>query len=157
MPNFLSRIFSNAGGGLIGEIANAADRFIVTAEDRHRFRAELLEIEAQAEAELARIAAQDRDSARNREIILRNTVGVLVQNIAAILMILAFVGLIYIVYVMPVNLVPEQWAVVHTMFGHLGGIVATIIAFWFGSSEGSRRKDENKAPNSNTGGLQNYG
>lgn len=92
------------------------------------------------EKELQQIAAQDRHSARQREIVLKNSVGVWVQNMAAAAVVAVFCVLLFIVIFFNREITNKELA--YTLLGQLTGVVLMIYNYWFGSSEGSKQKDE---------------
>jgi hypothetical protein len=83
--------------------------------------------------ELYRLEVQDRHSARMREIALRNTIGVWVQNISAVLVILGFILTLVAVIYFPKEIPNKTLADI--MLGALGTIVITIFNYWYGSSK----------------------
>jgi hypothetical protein len=50
MPNFLQKIFGNAGGAVIDKLANVTDRFIRTKDEKAEFEKQMTEIFIEAEA-----------------------------------------------------------------------------------------------------------
>ncbi|MDW8302860.1 MAG: hypothetical protein RML38_10360 [Bacteroidia bacterium] len=83
--------------------------------------------------ELYRLEVQDRHSARQREMALRNTVGVWVQNTCAILVIMGFLATLIAVIYFPKEIPNKTLADI--MLGSLGTIVITIFNYWYGSSK----------------------
>jgi len=50
MPNFLQKIFGGAGGAVVDKLANVADRFIRTKDEKAEFEKQMTEIFIEAEA-----------------------------------------------------------------------------------------------------------
>jgi hypothetical protein len=50
MPKFLQKIFGGAGGAVVDKIANVADRFIRTKDEKAEFEKQMTEIFIEAEA-----------------------------------------------------------------------------------------------------------
>jgi len=90
----------------------------------------------QLDIDLAKISAGDRDSARQRQIAL----GDHTPTVLAILTMLAFFG-----YIGAVTFLPTPNAdigLLNVALGWLGGTASTVIAYYFGSSSGSKQKNE---------------
>jgi hypothetical protein len=50
MPNFLAKLFGDAGGGIIDKLAGVTDRFIRTKDEKAEFEKQMTEILISAEA-----------------------------------------------------------------------------------------------------------
>jgi len=50
MPNFLQKIFGKAGGSVVDKLANVADRFIRTKDEKAEFEKQMTQIFIEAEA-----------------------------------------------------------------------------------------------------------
>ena len=90
----------------------------------------------QLDIDLAKISADDRDSARKRQIAL----GDHTPTVLAILTMLAFFG-----YIGAVTFLPTPNAdigLVNVAIVWLGGTASTVVAYYFGSSSGSKQKNE---------------
>jgi hypothetical protein len=134
----LAKLLNLAPDKLVESLASAVDRFVTTAEDKAKLRAELkAELHRHIEAN-ARIAADDRASARSREMALGGRLGVYVQNVAAGAVILAFLVLLFGLFYFPVTAANQRLADLLT--GSLAGIVGQLFQYWFGSSQSSQRK-----------------
>jgi len=85
--------------------------------------------------ELERIEASDRASARGREIAVRDRTPALL----ALLVILGFFGVLTF---MLLRAVPDEARdALMVMLGALGAAFMSVVAYYFGSSAGSARKD----------------
>lgn len=135
--NILKELFG--GSSLVEAVGSLADRFIQTKEEKQAFKLELRKLSQQAGLEADRIAAADRANARNREVQLRNTIGVYVQNIAAVAIICTFCVLLFLLVFRQQEILNKE--MVYALLGALGTLVTGLFSFWFGSSEGSRKKD----------------
>jgi hypothetical protein len=91
---------------------------------------------AQYGLRLEEIDAGDRASARAREIALHDRT----PSIIAAVVLLAFV--MALVLVLNHQIPPGMHDVAITMLGTLGAMVMTVVTYYFGSSRGSRQKDE---------------
>lgn len=104
--------------------------------------ADLTKAELAADVQHDQIDAADRDSARKREIAVKDATPMLL----AIFVTLGFFGLLGF---MAVKTVPqENSAILNTMLGSLGTGWLAILYYYFGSSRGSDRKTELMAKNS---------
>jgi hypothetical protein len=96
------------------------------------FKIQMKELEVDVE----KIHSGDRDSARKRQIAL----GDHTPTVLAILTMLAFFG-----YIGAVTFFPSPHAdigLVNVAIGWLGGTASTVVAYYFGSSSGSKQKNE---------------
>lgn len=98
----------------------------------------LKEIESQYEIEVLKIAAQDRDSARNLAIETGKTPQIILSSAYTIGYFAIFMGMLGSYFTIP----EEQESLFLTLFGSLTAAQLQIMNFWFGSSSGS--KDKNK-------------
>jgi hypothetical protein len=76
----------------------------------------------------------DLVNARKRELPLQNRVGIWVQNGAAALVILSFVGLLFCVLYRENDLPNKD--IFNILLGILGTVVVQIFQYWFGASAG---------------------
>ena len=96
------------------------------------FKVQMKELEINVE----KIHADDRDSARKRQMAL----GDHTPTVLAILTMLAFFG-----YIGAVTFLPTPNAdvgLLNVALGWLGGTASTVIAYYFGSSSGSKQKND---------------
>lgn len=85
--------------------------------------------------DLAKIDAEDRDSARQREIAVKDKI----PGLLAAFLTIGFFGLLAL---MCFHDIPkENAAVLNIMLGALGAGFSTMLAYYFGSSAGAARKD----------------
>jgi hypothetical protein len=94
--------------------------------------------------EYAKLDAQDRDSARNREIeIAKSDVHFITKNITAILAIAILTGALIIpMLVFFVDFPDSQENILIFVLGSLFGIATQVVSYYFGSSQGSKDKTE---------------
>lgn len=84
--------------------------------------------------DVEKVHAQDRDSARNREIQLKD-------KAPAVIAVVSFVGFFGILLaLMFVDIPPTGEKPLLIMLGVLGGIVTSIAQYYYGSSKGSKEK-----------------
>jgi len=111
------------------------------------FRARMAEMGFKNAEELERIEASDRASARGREIAVRDRTPALL----ALLVILGFFGVLTF---MLLRAVPDQARdALMVMLGALGAAFMSVVAYYFGSSAGSARKDVILGAKLNGGGA----
>jgi hypothetical protein len=92
----------------------------------------------QMDIDLARIAEGDRDSARRREAEVRGWA----NPVLATLVISGFFGVVAYIVAGKAQLSGEAGAVIGTVVGYVSAKADQVIAYYFGSSLGSARKDE---------------
>lgn len=93
--------------------------------------------------DLERIAAGDRDSARRREA----AIGGLINPTLAGLVLIGFFATVGAVLSGEVNLSGEAGAVIGTMIGYVSAKAEQVVAYYFGSSAGSKAKTDLMARN----------
>jgi hypothetical protein len=116
------KIIALLGGKFLEEVRGIVNDTITTQEEK-----------MQKINELYALQVKDLESARNRETQLRNTIGVWVQNVAAVFVIVAFVLVLLVVIYRPQEIPNKTLADI--MLGSLGTIVVQIFQYWFGSSK----------------------
>ena len=152
MPDIADVALDAATGGPMAAVQSIAeklkaakDKDTATAQLHEEFELRRMEFEQEArEAELERQRMQldDVADARSREKVLRNTVGVVVQNVAASIVILAFCGVL--VGLMMIEQVANK-ELLYYMLGALSGVVLQVFSYWFGSSQGEHKRNDVQA------------
>jgi len=89
---------------------------------------------------MADIDEKNIESARSREVSLKNTLGAYVQNISAIVIIISFIAIMFNVTYMKEQIVNKE--LIYTLLGSLGTMVVTIFNYWYGGSSGSDKKTD---------------
>ena len=136
----LASFLAGIGGAdkVIEKIGETVDRFVHTKEDKEQFKLELQKVLQQEEAQILK----DKDSARNREIeVAKSNAGWLSKNIVPLLSIgvlLLTFGMFYVVMFLDISEQNRDFA--HVILGVLGAMSTQIIAYYFGSSLGSKDK-----------------
>ena len=148
MPAWLSGILGEGTGKLISSIGDTAKQFITTEADRQQFElalkqvaldAKKLEMEAEERYFADRSSARDMYKADNK-----------LQKIFAMTFLVGYIVLtVFMLYVVvgwigAKGIAVPDWAValISTIYGAMSSKVNTITDFLFGSSQGSREKDE---------------
>jgi hypothetical protein len=67
------------------------------------------------------------------------------QKLLAFLLVLAFIVVIYLWMLHPPSSDPGTTSVLNTLVGTLGGMAGMVVTFYFGSSKGSKDKDDTMA------------
>lgn len=139
-------VIRQATEGLLGGLSSVIGKFKVDPTRAAELEKELQQAVLAHEQRVLELAAkelemavQDKSSAREREVSLRNTIGVWVQNMSAIVVIVAFIGLLYVSFFYEGEVYNR--GIVDIMIGSLGTIVVSIFSYWFGSSQGSANKE----------------
>jgi hypothetical protein len=130
------QILSMMGGNLLGGISDLIKDFRLPPEQAAQLETRLAEIESQARTAIETVAAQDRQSARQREMALRDTT----PKILAFGITVGFFGIMGYMLVEPL---PEAGHdVLLVLLGSLGTAWTAIVTYYFGSSAGSTAKSE---------------
>jgi hypothetical protein len=120
------------------------EQIIKLRELDQQFQARMQELGFENVEELERIAAEDRASARQREVAVRDWT----PKTLAVVVTAGFFGILSILFFHGVP--PEAHDALMLMIGSLGTAWATIVAYYFGSSAGSARKSELLSQNGNS-------
>lgn len=145
IPNILEVGVQLATGDIKGAIGTVSDALKAKSANDAEAARLLVELETQRMnwiTELERVAAQDRDSARNREVALAQTgKRDLTPSVLAFVAIAAFA---FALYVVAFRTIPEAN---REMFIHIlgiieGGMITLVFQYYFGSSAGSQRKTD---------------
>jgi hypothetical protein len=96
------------------------------------------------ELEFAKLDAQDRNSARNREIeMAKSDVHFITKNITSLLALSTLSGaLVMTSLIFFVDFPDSQENIIIFVLGSLFGIATQVISYYFGSSQGSKEKTE---------------
>jgi hypothetical protein len=122
--------------GVLGIAKNIIDKSTISAEEKQEMINQLAEFE---QTELNAYLADTQD-ARQREVELKNTLGVYVQNFAAGAVIVAFLVLLFAIVYMSIEVQNKE--LVYTLLGVHGTLVTQIFQYWFGSSAGSAKAND---------------
>lgn len=90
----------------------------------------------QLDIDLEKISSEDRDSARKREMEVKDWT----PRLIALLTIVAFFTYIAAVTFFPFH-VPPDMALVNLAIGWIGGVATNVVSYYFGSSSGSDAKN----------------
>lgn len=96
---------------------------------------EILRIETEAGIKLAQIGADDRDSARKREIAVKDKT----PSILAVMIFTMFAAVLAALIF--IEIPKQSLSPLNIMLGSLGTLVMMIAAYYFGSSSGSSKKN----------------
>lgn len=119
-----------AAGSLTGE------QFLALRQSEDAFKLKMQEMGYKLITDLEEIAYKDRDSARNREIQTKD----MTPRIMAYGVTLGFFSLM--IFMMKWDVPAANKDMLNIMLGALGGAWVSIVAYYFGSSAGSAKKDE---------------
>ena len=130
------KLLTMLGGNLFTGVTDLVKAFKLPPEQQIQFEKQMAEIEANAKQALEKIAAEDRNSARQREIAVKDkTPAILAYSITA-----GFFGVL--AYMLAADIPETGRDPLLIMLGALGGAWASVVAYYFGSSAGSERKTE---------------
>lgn len=141
IPDVLAVVGSVASGDIGGAIKKVGD--ILSNDPSPEAKAALLDLEkfkAEWALELYKLDIADRDSARQREAAIKASGGAnWMMDIAGIFGLLVFAYMVYTMIHIP--LYPENRELFIHLLGVVEGIIIAIYSYYFGSSMGSRLKD----------------
>ena len=148
MPAWLSAILGKGTGDLISSIGDTAKKFITTEKDRQDFDlalrqvamdAKRLEMEAEQKYFEDRANARDMykaDNSLQKVYAMTFLVGYILLTGVMLYFLMGWIG------VKEVNVPDWAVALISSIYGALSAKVGTVTDFYFGSSQGSRDKDE---------------
>lgn len=142
--DIIGKIVSGSAGSIVDSVGNVADKFIQSKEEKEEFR-QLSEKEINRHLEAITTAANtEMESARNREVqIATSEHAPLINKIITPLIALGVIGLTFALFYMVMF---KSWGtekdVVIYILGVLSAVTTQIIAYYFGSSSGSKEKSD---------------
>jgi hypothetical protein len=144
-PVLATAVAGPAGGAAVGWIASKLgipDDTIEGVTAALTSNPEMTMKLKELDLEYAKLDAQDRDSARNREIeIAKSDVHFITKNITSILAIAILTGALIIpMLVFFVDFPDSQENILIFVLGSLFGIATQVVSYYFGSSQGSKDK-----------------
>lgn len=151
IAGIVSKIAGDKAADIVTSVGNVADKFITTGQEKEEFKAEVqkevnrhLEEMTKAQNSELELILKDVDSARNREVQVATSdkaplINKIIQPILAIALILLAFVMFYAV--MFKQLGAEKDIVIYVL-GVLSAVVTQTISYYFGSSVGSRNKQD---------------
>ncbi len=128
------KIMSILGGNLLGGVKDLVQTFKLPPEQQLAFDQRMAELAAQTEQKMMELEASDRNSARQREMVVKdNTNATLAYTITGVM----FAGMVYFNVYPPA---PEVKPVVENVMMAVRDGWLIIVAYYFGSSRGSADK-----------------
>ena len=128
------KIISILGGNVFEGVKDIIRTFKLPPEQQLAFDSKMAELQTQAELKLAEIEASDRNSARQREVQVKDTT----PTILAYSVTGGFFGVLVMMAYTEIPLGAKE--VLYVMIGSLGTAWTGVIAYYFGSSSGSAAK-----------------
>jgi hypothetical protein len=146
-PVLATAVAGPAGGAAVGWLASklgVPDATVEGITEALTGNPEMAMKLKELDLEYAKLDAQDRDSARNREIeIAKSDVHFITKNITSILAIAILTGALIIpMLVFFVDFPDSQENILIFVLGSLFGIATQVVSYYFGSSQGSKDKTE---------------
>jgi hypothetical protein len=112
------------------------DQLLAIQKAEQEFKIQMTNLGFKNTIDLEKLASEDRSSARNREIAIKDKM----PMILGIAVALGFFGLLF--YMMKYEVPSSNKDLLNIMLGMLGTSFVAVITYYFGSSAGSARKDE---------------
>lgn len=127
---------SVVGGGILKGVADVATAIGGAVNEKTVLAADLAKTEMQDEVAITASNVEDRTSARQREVGVRDkTPMILAYGIT-----LGFFGIL--AYMMKCDIPPANKTELDLILGSLGTAWIAVVSYYFGSSSGSRAKDD---------------
>lgn len=112
------------------------EQFAAIQKAEQEFKLQMAQLGFKNIVDLEQIAASDRDSARKREMTIKDRMPMLLGIGISI----GFFALLF--FMMKWDIPPANKDILNIMLGSLGASFTGIVSYYFGSSAGSARKDE---------------
>lgn len=125
---------SGVGGGLLDGIDKIIKNFKMSPEDLAKWELEKAKLEKDATMSLSELAVRDRESARAREMAIRDWT----PSILAWVIVLIFGAAQYWVFTEPIPVGSEQ--MIARVLGTLDMALGLVLGYYFGSSASSEKK-----------------
>lgn len=135
------KLVSVLGGNLFTGVTDLVKAFKLPPEQQILFEQKIAEISANTQQALEKIAADDRQSARQREIAVHDTTPkILAFSVVGgfLSMTIALIGTALLGY----KIDPVSMGLIGTLVGYLSAKSELVLAYYFGSSSGSDKKTE---------------
>ena len=147
----LTGLFSGQIGSVVESIGKTVDSFVITGEEKAKIKQDLTNELNRHSEEMAKLAQseteaylKDADSARNRELqIAVSEKAPMITKIVNPILAFGTVALTFILfYVLLFKPIGAEKDIIIYILGALTSIVAQIYSYYFGSSAGSKSKQE---------------
>ena len=129
------KILSLLGGNLFTGVAEIVGKFVTDPTKAAELQAELAKLEAATKVQLEGLAVQDRNSARQREMAVKDRTPSILAY-ATLSMFLCYIAGVTFFPLLRMQGVMLDKEFVSLALGWLGGTASTVIAYYFGSSAG---------------------
>lgn len=133
----LDKVVSLLTGNPLGAVKDIIQTFRLSPEQQLEFDKVIAQTEANMREALAKIDAEDRASARQREIALRDSRHVWFLAVGVTI---GFFGVL--AYMMTYPVPPGSERVIDVMLGSLGTAWIAVVSYYFGSSSSSSKKND---------------
>ncbi len=130
----LDKVLGLLGVNLFDGVKEIIQTFKLPPEQQIQFEARMAELQAKTELDLQKIAADDRNSARQREMVVKDGT----NRTLAYLIVAVFALAQYAVFTHPFP--NEQAIMVSRVLGTIDMALGLVLGYYFGSSAGADRK-----------------
>ena len=129
------KVLNLLGGNLFTGISEIVGKFVTDPTKAAELQAELAKLEAATKVQLEGLAVQDRNSARQREMSVKDRTPSILAY-ATLSMFLCYIAGVTFFPLLRMQGVMLDKEFVSLALGWLGGTASTVIAYYFGSSAG---------------------
>jgi len=152
IAGIVSKIAGDKAADIVTSVGNVADKFITTGQEKEEFKAEVqkeinrhLEEMTKAQNSELELILKDVDSARNREIqVATSEKAPLINKIIQPVLALLLLGSCFVMWytILFKDIPAEKEMLVAGIVGSLTTIAMGVVGYYFGSSIGSRNKQD---------------
>lgn len=121
-------------GLILGVGEKIIDKFFHTQEEKDKGRQAFLSLVKEGELKELELLVQDRNSARQREMAL----GGRVNSLLALFILSGFFGIVGALFLLDIEENVKE--PLYILLGSLGTMATQVVAYYFGSSQGSKQK-----------------
>jgi uncharacterized protein YcfJ len=152
IAGIVSKIAGDKAADIVTSVGNVADKFITTGQEKEEFKAEVqkeinrhLEEITKAQNSELELILKDVDSARNREVqVATSEKAPLINKIIQPVLALLLLGSCFVMWytILFKDIPAEKEMLVAGIVGSLTTIAMGVVGYYFGSSIGSRNKQD---------------
>lgn len=121
-------------GSVIEAGLKIIDKVVPDPAAKSEAQRKLIEMQQAGELRELELEVADRDSARKREMV----VGGFMNGILSVAIMIGFFGIVYVMFNKSIPADNEE--VLYMLLGSLGTMATQVVAYYFGSSSGSKQK-----------------
>lgn len=149
LGDWIASTFAKSSTDIVTSLADVADRFIQTKEEKAEFKLEMIKAQQEIQKltmEAEKLYFEDRQSARQMQIQTKSKVpGILTMVFTVAYFLVTSFMLFFLLGKLEVELSQFVTVFISTIFGAFNAIMVQIVSFYFGSSNGGEEQGSKMA------------